>query len=221
MTGQTIAHYRITAKLGQGGMGAVYQATDTKLDREVAIKVLPESFALDHERLARFEREAKVLASPNHPNIAGISGLEQSGSSQALVLELVEGEDLSERLKRGALPVEEALDVCKQIAEALEAAHEKGIIHRDLKPGNVKLTAEGKVKVLDCGLAKTATTENTSLSPDSPTITQDYTLPGTLLGTAGYMSPEQARGKVVDKRSWKPCLARWRRPCATPEKPWN
>jgi len=158
MTGQTIAHYKVTAKLGQGGMGAVYRATDTKLDREVAIKVLPESFAQDRERLARFEREAKVLASLNHPNIAAIHGLEQIGNSHALVLELVEGEDLSERLKRGPLPVEEALDVCKQIAEALEAAHEKGIIHRDLQPGNVKLTAEGKVKVLDFGLAKTATT---------------------------------------------------------------
>jgi serine/threonine protein kinase len=142
-----------------------------------------------------------VLASLNHPNIAAIHGLEQTGNSHALVLELVEGEDLSERLKRGPLPVEEALDVCKQIAEALEAAHEKGIIHRDLKPGNVKLTAEGKVKVLDFGLAKTATTESTSISPDSPTITADHTLPGTLLGTAGYMSPEQARGKAVDKRS--------------------
>ena len=201
MTGQSIAHYKVTSKLGQGGMGAVYRATDTKLDREVAIKVLPESFAQDRERLARFEREAKVLASLNHPNTAGIFGLEQTGNSHALVLELVEGEDLSERLKRGPLPVEEALDVCKQIAEALEAAHEKGIIHRDLKPGNVKLTAEGKVKVLDFGLAKTATAEGTSVSPDSPTITADYTLPGTLLGTAGYMSPEQARGKPVDKRS--------------------
>jgi len=204
MTGQTIAHYKVTAKLGQGGMGAVYRATDTKLDREVAIKVLPESFAQDRERLARFEREAKVLASLNHPNIAAIHGLEQIGNSHALVLELVEGEDLSERLKRGPLPVEEALDVCKQIAEALEAAHEKGIIHRDLQPGNVKLTAEGKVKVLDFGLAKTATTESTSISPDSPTITADHTLPGTLLGTAGYMSPEQARGKAVDKRSAMP-----------------
>ena len=201
MINTTIAHYQITSKLGQGGMGAVYRATDTKLDREVAIKVLPESFAQDRERLARFEREAKVLASLNHPNIAAIHGLEQTGNSHALVLELVEGEDLSERLKRGPLPVEEALDVCKQIAEALEAAHEKGIIHRDLKPGNVKLTAEGKVKVLDFGLAKTATTESTSISPDSPTITADHTLPGTLLGTAGYMSPEQARGKAVDKRS--------------------
>ena len=146
MLNESIAHYQITSKLGQGGMGAVYRATDTKLDREVAIKVLPESFAQDRERLARFEREAKVLAALNHPNIAGIFGLEQTGHSHALVLELVEGEDLSERLKRAALPVEEALDVCRQIAEALEAAHEKGIIHRGHKPGNVKLTAKGQVR---------------------------------------------------------------------------
>jgi len=152
MTGQTIAHYRVTAKLGQGGMGAVYRATDSKLDREVAIKVLPESFAQDKERLARFEREAKALAALNHSNIAGIFGIEQAGDSQALILELVEGEDLSERLKRGPLPVEEALEVCKQIAEALEAAHGKGIIHRDLKPGNIKLLSDGRVKVLDFGL---------------------------------------------------------------------
>jgi serine/threonine-protein kinase len=201
MINQTIAHYRITAKLGRGAWARCIGATDTKLDREVAIKVLPDSFAQDKERLARFDREAKLLASLNHPNIAEIHGLEQTGHSHALVLELVEGEDLSERLKRGALPVEEALDVCKQIAEALEAAHEKGIIHRDFKPGNVKLTAEGKVKVLDFGLAKTGTADSTSIAPDSPTITADYTMPGTLLGTAGYMSPEQARGKPVDKRS--------------------
>jgi len=204
MTGQSIAHYRITAKLGQGGMGAVYRATDTKLDREVAIKVLPESFAQDKERLARFDREAKALAALNHPNIAGIFGIEQTGNSQALILELVEGEDLSERLKRGALPVDEALDVGKQIAEALEAAHEKGIIHRDLKPGNVKLCDDGRVKVLDFGLAKALVGDSSATGPAdsiSPTITADYTLPGTLLGTAGYMSPEQARGKTVDKRS--------------------
>jgi len=204
MINQGIAHYRITARLGQGGMGAVYRATDTKLHREVAIKVLPESFAQDKERLARFDREAKALAALNHPNIAGIFGIEQSGHSQALVLELVEGEDLSERLKRGALSVDEALNVCRQIAEALEAAHEKGIIHRDLKPGNVKLTADGKVKVLDFGLAKALVTDSSATGPAdslSPTITAESTLPGTLLGTAGYMSPEQARGKAVDKRS--------------------
>jgi len=214
LIGPSISHYRITAKLGQGGMGEVYRATDTKLDREVAIKVLPESFARDKERLARFEREAKALAALNHPNIAAIHGLERAGNSQALILELVEGEDLSERLKRGPLPVEEALDLCKQIAEALEAAHEKGIIHRDLKPGNVKLTADGKVKVLDFGLAKVGlgvpaepksgavgTPRSTLIDSQSPTITADCTMPGTLLGTAGYMSPEQARGEPVDKRS--------------------
>jgi serine/threonine-protein kinase len=182
-------------------MGEVFRARDTRLNRDVAIKVLPESFAQDKERLARFEREAKALAALNHPNVAAIYGLEQTGHSLALILELVEGEDLSERLKRGPLPVEEALEVCKQIAEALEAAHEKGIIHRDLKPGNVKITGDGKVKVLDFGLAKTAAVDTASVDPDSPTITQDYTVPGTLLGTAGYMSPEQARGKPVDKRS--------------------
>ena len=215
MIGSTLTHYKVTAKLGEGGMGEVYRATDTKLEREVAIKVLPESFAQDKERLARFEREAKVLASLNHPNIAGIYGLEQTGSSHALVLELVEGEDLSDRLKRGPLPLDEALDICKQIAEALEAAHEKGVIHRDLKPGNVKVTADGKVKVLDFGLAKTldavgrestragssGASPHREIDSQSPTITADYTLPGTLLGTAAYMSPEQARGKVVDKRS--------------------
>jgi serine/threonine protein kinase len=205
MLGTTIAHYKITAKIGQGGMGEVYRATDTKLDREVAIKVLPQSFAEDKERLARFEREAKTLATLNHSNIAGIYGLEKSEQSQALVLELVEGEDLSERLKRGPLPVEEALEICKQIAEALEAAHEKGIIHRDLKPGNIKITEDGKVKVLDFGLAKGMTDGSDSLTSanteDSPTITDAFTKPGTILGTAAYMSPEQARGRNVDQQT--------------------
>ena len=180
MIGTSLNQYQITARLGAGGMGEVFRARDTRLNRDVAIKVLPESFAQDKERLARFDREAKALAALNHPNVAAIYGLEQFGTSQALILELIEGEDLSARLKRGPLPVEEALDVCKQIAEALEAAHEKGIIHRDLKPGNVKLTADGKVKVLDFGLAKTATADATSMDPDSPTITADYTMPGTL-----------------------------------------
>jgi len=204
MIGQTIAHYQITAKLGQGGMGEVYRATDTKLDREVAIKVLPESFAQDKERLGRFEREAKLLASLNHPNIAGIHGLEQAGDDQALILELAEGEDLSERLKHGPLSVDEALDIGRQISEALEAAHAKGIIHRDLKPANIKLTGDGKIKVLDFGLAK-ALVNDPSVSPaadsKSPTLTADHTMPGSLLGTAAYMSPEQARGRPVDKRS--------------------
>ena len=205
MLGTAIAYYKITAKLGQGGMGEVYRATDTKLDRDVAIKVLPEAVAQDKERLARFEREAKVLAQLNHPNIAGVYGLEQSGDTQALILELVEGEDLSVRLKRGPLPVDESLEVSKQIAEALEAAHEKGIIHRDLKPGNIKLTADGKVKVLDFGLAKALSdesdTSSVSNTEDSPTITEAFTKPGAILGTAAYMSPEQARGKHVDKRT--------------------
>ena len=164
MLGTSIAHYKITAKLGQGGMGEVYRATDTNLDREVAIKVLPESFAVDIERLARFEREAKSLAALNHPNIAGIFGLEETADSQALVLELVEGDDLSDVLKRGPLPIEETLDICKQIAEALEAAHEKGIIHRDLKPGNIKLTGEGRVKVLDFGLGQACSPTTRSYS---------------------------------------------------------
>ena len=204
MLHSTIAHYKVTAKLGQGGMGVVYQAMDTKLDREVAIKVLPESFAQDKERLARFEREAKMLASLNHPNIASIYGLEDSDGKKALVLELVEGETLTERLRTGAMPIDEALDVCKQIAEALEAAHEKGIIHRDLKPGNIKITPDGKVKVLDFGLAKAAIVDSSVAPSDnsqSPTLTADYTRPGLILGTAAYMSPEQARAKPVDKRS--------------------
>jgi serine/threonine-protein kinase len=208
MINTTLAHYQITAKLGQGGMGEVYRATDTKLGRDVAIKVLPEAFASNKERLARFEREAKALAQLNHSHIAAFHGFDQSGGQWFLAMELVEGEDISVRLKRGAMPVEEALEVCKQIAEALEAAHEKGIIHRDLKPANVKLTEDGQVKVLDFGLAKIAESAEGDGSrlrsphlDESPTITADYTMPGTLLGTAAYMSPEQARGKPVDKRS--------------------
>ena len=193
-------------------MGVVYRATDSKLKREVAIKVLPEAFAADAERLARFEREAQLLAQLQHPNIASIYGLEESGGVRALVMELVEGEDLSERLKRGPLPLEEVLAIARQIAEALEAAHEKGIVHRDLKPGNVKLTPEGKVKVLDFGLAKamdpppgTASAADLARSPtlmNSPTMTAAHgTQLGVILGTAAYMSPEQARGGTVDKRA--------------------
>ena len=152
--GHTLAHYRVTAALGAGGMGEVYRATDTKLGREVALKVLPAEVAQDPERLARFRREAQLLASLNHPGIAAIHGLEEADGQLFLVLELVEGEDLAERLKRGPLPLDEALAIAKQIAEALEGAHEKGIVHRDLKPANVKLTPDGKVKVLDFGLAK-------------------------------------------------------------------
>src|SRR5437762_7841354 len=154
MIGTKLAHYEITSHLGSGGMGDVYQATDSKLGRSVAIKFLPEAFSHDSERVARFEREARVLASLNHSNIAAIHGLEESGERKFLVMELVSGETLAERIKRGPIPVEEALQIAKQICDALEAAHEKGIVHRDLKPGNVKITPEGKVKVLDFGLAK-------------------------------------------------------------------
>src|SRR5512147_2811565 len=202
MIGTTLLHYRITEKLGAGGMGEVYRAEDTKLDRQVAIKVLPDIFSGDPERLARFEREAKLLASLNHPNIAAIHGLEEAGGKRFLVMELVEGETLAERISKGPLPVEEALEVCRQIAEGVEAAHEKGVIHRDLKPANVKITPEGKIKVLDFGLAKVFQ-EDASV-PDasrSPTLTDQMTRPGVILGTAAYMAPEQAKSKSVDKRA--------------------
>jgi serine/threonine-protein kinase len=184
-------------------MGEVYRARDARLDREVAIKTLPEAFTRDAERLARFEREAKVLASLNHPNIAAIYGLEESCGIRFLVLELVPGETLSEKLAAGPLPVDEALALCRQIAEALEAAHEQGIVHRDLKPANIKVTPAGKVKVLDFGLAKAFVAEG---SPGrdvshSPTVTSGGTQQGVILGTAAYMSPEQARGKAVDRRT--------------------
>ena len=185
-------------------MGEVYQATDTKLKRQVAIKVLPASVAADTERLARFQREAEVLASLNHPNIAIIHGLEQTGDVHALVMELVEGDDLSQRIARGAIPVDEALPIAKQIAEALEAAHEQGIIHRDLKPANIKVRPDGTVKVLDFGLAK-ALEPTSAMSPgmsQAPTITTPaMTQAGMILGTAAYMSPEQAKGRTVDRRS--------------------
>src|SRR5882672_7785558 len=154
MIGMKLAHYEITSHLGSGGMGDVYQATDLKLGRSVAIKFLPEAFSHDNDRVARFEREARVLASLNHSNIATIFGLEESGERKFLVMELVDGETLAERIKRGPIPVDESLAIAKQICEALEAAHEKGIIHRDLKPANIKITPDGKVKVLDFGLAK-------------------------------------------------------------------
>ena len=200
MIGHNISHYKITSKLGEGGMGEVYRATDTKLNRDVALKVLPEAFAADRERMARFSREAQVLASLNHPNIASIYGLEDSNDKHALVLELVEGETLAERIKGGAIPLEESLKIALQMAEALEAAHEKGIIHRDLKPANVKITPEGKVKVLDFGLAKALEGEiPASDLTSSPTKTGPAV--GVIMGTAGYMSPEQARGQAVDKRT--------------------
>jgi serine/threonine-protein kinase len=202
MLAQTIAHYRIEAKIGAGGMGEVYRATDTRLNRDVAIKVLPEAFAVDATRMVRLEREAKVLASLNHPNIATIYGLEKSNNTLALVMELVEGPTLAERIKQGALPIDEALPIAKQIAEALECAHERGIIHRDLKPSNVKLTTDGQVKVLDFGLAKALQGEGTEEElENSPTVSAVATRAGVLLGTAAYMSPEQARGKRVDRRA--------------------
>jgi len=202
MIGKSLAHYSITAEICKGGMGEVYQAKDQKLGRDVAIKVLPQEFAQDTERVARFQREAKLLASLNHPNIAAIYGLEESDGTNFLVMEFVEGQTLDTRIKSGAIPVEEALKLALQIAEALEAAHEKGVIHRDLKPGNIKITPEGKVKVLDFGLAKAyvGDSENINLS-NSPTLSDMATQQGVILGTAAYMSPEQARGKLVDKRA--------------------
>ena len=202
-TGTHLGSYEVLAQIGTGGMGEVYQAHDTKLGRDVAIKVLPEAFAHDPERLSRFQREAKMLAALNHPNIATIHGLEQSNGTSYLVMELVSGETLAERVKRdGAVPIEETLKIAVQIAEALEAAHEKGIIHRDLKPANVKLTPEGKVKVLDFGLAKAFAGDTADSNPSqSPTLSAVATMQGVLLGTAAYMSPEQARGKTVDKRT--------------------
>jgi len=199
--------YEVQSALGAGGMGEVYRARDSRLRREVALKVLPESFASEPDRLARFQREAEVLASLNHPHIAGIYGIEEQDGIRALVLELVEGETLAERIGRGPIPVDETLSIARQIAEAVAAAHEKGIIHRDLKPANIKVTAEGAVKVLDFGLAKIAPPRAadaaTATASNSPTITSPAhaTGVGVLLGTAAYMSPEQAKGKPADKRS--------------------
>ncbi len=200
--GTKLGPYEILSPLGAGGMGEVYRARDAKLNRDVAIKVLPEAVAGDSERLARFQREAQVLAALNHPHIAAIYGLEKSGEVEALVLELIEGETLAERIGAGPIPLDDALAIARQIADALEAAHEKGIVHRDLKPANVKVTPEGKVKVLDFGLAKTLTGDRSA--PDvthSPTLTAAATQAGVVIGTAAYMSPEQARGKSVDKRA--------------------
>jgi serine/threonine protein kinase len=200
--GQSLLHYSITEKIGKGGMGEVYRARDQKLGREVAIKVLPEEFARDADRIARFQREAKLLASLNHPNIAAIYGLEESGGTNFLVLELAEGQTLADRINAGPIPIEESLKLALQIAEALEAAHEKGVIHRDLKPANIKVTPDGKVKVLDFGLAKAFAGEQAELNlSNSPTLSNAATQQGVILGTAAYMSPEQAKGKTVDKRT--------------------
>ncbi len=202
--GAKLGPYDVLAPLGAGGMGEVYRAQDTRLGRDVAIKVLPAEVASDPERLARFRREAHLLASLNHPNIAAIHGLEESDRRPFLVLELVAGETLQERLARGRIPLEDALPIARQIAEALEEDHEHGIVHRDLKPANVKLTPEGKVKVLDFGLAKAYAGDGDAGQSDvshSPTLTRAGTEAGVILGTAAYMSPEQARGKRVDKRA--------------------
>jgi hypothetical protein len=205
--GRSLSHYRLIAPIGEGGMGVVWRATDSTLGRDVAIKVLPEFLAGDPERLARFEREARLLASLNHPHVASIFGFHEDGGVRFLAMELVEGQDLSQRLAQGAIPVAEALPLALQIAQALEHAHEKGVIHRDLKPANVKLTGGGQAKVLDFGLAKALddesarTTSSSSAMSVSPTITGHLTGVNTLLGTAAYMSPEQARGQVADRRA--------------------
>ena len=207
--GTRLGHYDVTALIGEGGMGQVWRATDTQLGREVALKILPDAFAADPERLARFTREAQILASLNHPNIAAIYGIEEAEGTRALVLELVEGPTLADRISKGPIPLDEALSIAKQIAEAVEAAHEAGVIHRDLKPANIKVRDDGTVKVLDFGLAKAMD----SLSPgeegrgegdgrsQSPTLTAAATQMGVIIGTAAYMSPEQARGARVDHRS--------------------
>ena len=214
--GTRLGPYEIVAPLGAGGMGEVYRARDTKLDRAVALKILPESFAHDPERLARFEREAKTLAALNHPNIAIVHGFEQANGVQALVMELVEGPTLADRIAQGRLPLNEAVPIAKQIADAVEAAHEQGIVHRDLKPANIKVRSDGTVKVLDFGLAKMLAAHESGMSgasmSHSPTITspahlrqgyggQAMTGAGIILGTAPYMSPEQAKGRAADKRS--------------------
>jgi serine/threonine protein kinase len=199
LAGTRLGPYEILAPIGAGGMGEVYRAKDTKLKREVALKVLPDSFASEPERMSRFQREAEVLASLNHPNIAAIHGIEESNGVQALVMELVEGES-----PKGPMGFDNAWKVCEQIAAALEYAHERGVIHRDLKPANVKVTPDGVVKLLDFGLAKAFSGQQDTAPGDaehSPTLTMSSTEAGVIIGTAAYMSPEQARGKQVDKRA--------------------
>jgi len=205
LIGKTLGHYEIIGLLGKGGMGEVFRARDTTLDREVAVKVLPAAFSDDPERVARFEREATTLAKLQHTNVATIYGFEAHEGHRFLVMELVEGEDLAERLKRGPIPVEEALLLAAQIAEGLEVAHGLGIVHRDLKPANIKVTPNGDAKILDFGLARAFTAEDDPTSTieisNSPTLTAGMTQAGVILGTAAYMSPEQARGKSIDKQS--------------------
>src|SRR5712691_11435346 len=213
-SGTRLGPHEILAQIGAGGMGEVYRARDTKLGRDVAVKVLPAALAQNPDRLARFEREAKVLAALNHPNIAIIHGLED----RAIVMELVEGPTLADRIAAGAIPLEESLKIAVQIADALEAAHEKGVVHRDLKPANVKVREDGTVKVLDFGLA-TAVQSSTGEAGDganSPTLTMGPTEAGVILGTAAYMSPEQASGKRVDKRA-SPLSANWPKRRPTPD----
>ena len=204
-SGTRLGSYEVLAALGAGGMGEVYRAKDGRLDRDVALKVLPEEFFEDPERVARFGREAKALAALNHPGIAAVHSFEAVSGRHILVMELVEGEGLDARIARGAIPIEEALPMARQIAEALEAAHERGIVHRDLKPGNVMVSPDGRVKLLDFGLAKALEADAPLGSPAdatrSPTLTARATAAGVILGTAAYMSPEQARGKAVDRRA--------------------
>jgi len=200
--GEQLLHYRLVEIIGEGGMGVVWKAVDTTLDREVAIKILPDAFKTDAERLARFEREAKLLASLNHPNIATVFGVHQSERTHFLAMELIPGEDLSQRLKRDRLRVDDAVDITRQIAEALEVAHGRGVVHRDLKPANIRITDDGKIKILDFGLAKAIAPEASAGTDPalSPTMTSVGSMAGMLMGTAGYMSPEQARGQAVDER---------------------
>src|SRR5262245_5263983 len=206
-SGSRIGPYQVTSPLGEGGMGVVYRAHDTKLQRDVALKLLPEHFAEDPERLSRFQREAQLLASLNHPNIAQIYGLEEVDGSGCIVMELVDGETRSERLNRGPFATDEAIEVAKQVADALAAAHERGIVHRDLKPANIKLTPNGTVKVLDFGLAKALGNKTSDSNPSNmPTNmsalpTSTGSVAGMVVGTIGYMSPEQARGREVDART--------------------
>ncbi len=197
MIGTTLGSYHVLSKLGEGGMGEVYRARDSKLGREVAVKILPERFRSDRDRLARFDREARALAAVNHSNIAAIYGVEEQDGMTALVLELVEGKTLADRLRRGPVPLGDAIEIAKQMAAGLDAAHGKDIVHRDLKPSNIKITPEGVVKILDFGLAKAVE----EVTPGASTLTVDATREGAIVGTAAYMSPEQARGQKVDRRT--------------------